>query len=145
MPQTMSNDPDICCHHREHTKYDHVFHVITSFVCLVKKSEPPFLAAPCVHRNRDTGDPSDRSCSRTVRSFALSLCWRRRFATAVWLRWFRRLTRELFSFVLVFVLQRYGCRRSRTARGLAFPLQKLRTLIFDEQGSRSFDGILLLR
>ena len=58
----------------------------------------------------------------------------RRFATAGWLRWFRRLTRELFSFVLVFVLQRYSCRRYRTVRGLAFPLQKLRTLIFDEQG-----------
>jgi len=69
----------------------------------------------------------------------------RRFAAAVWLRWFRRLTRELFSFVLVFVLQRYSCRRYRTVRGLAFPLQKLRTLIFDEQGSRSFDRILLLR
>src|SRR5438552_3820099 len=99
------------------------------------KMDAPLSVPHCYGRSRNRDGPSDRNCSRPPLQFrARALQSGPDSPAADWPVPFRRLKTESFSFVFVFVLQRYGCRRYSTARGLAFPLQKLRTLIFDEQG-----------
>ena len=104
--QAAGENPDIHCHHRCNAKYNQVFHVFTSFLRLVLKSEAPVPVEQCARHSLDTDDPSDRNCSRRqLQSRGLGAWQAARFATAAWAVWLRLVTRELFSSMLLFWLQ----------------------------------------
>ena len=70
------------------------------------KSEGPVPVEHCARYSLDTDDPSGRNCSWRQSRFRGSGPSRAlRFATVAWGVWLRRATKELFSSVLLFLLQ----------------------------------------
>jgi hypothetical protein len=100
--QATCDDPDVRCHHRNDAKYNHVFHLFSRFASLVLNSQIAFSAASSVRHGLEMGAPSGRNCSpRPLPTHELSHLPARYRATSAWLLWFRRLTRELFSSMLL--------------------------------------------